>query len=306
MARNNDNFDTNRPTSRRREAIIDRRLRKARGEDVDDIMDEVYDDDLADDDYAVPHSLERPSGLPRYREGGGGGGCAQATLYLVLGSVVTLIILLLFFRSTLNSIGSFFSGSAPNLAAIVASPTPTIRLNAAAVVQRVQQLNRLETTSYTVEKVIEAGIQGNPFEDILFGDRLLLIAHGRVEAGLDLSKLSPEDVIVSDDGMSVTLRLPPVEIFSTSLDNDRTRVYDRQQGLLAPANKDLETQARQAAESEILKAACEGGVLQNAQQDSKRAIEQFLSLLDIEQVVIEAAPVPPCPGTAPPSPTPES
>lgn len=305
MSRNRDKFDTNRPSSRQREAIIDRRLRKFQGEDVDDALDDEYGDDI-DDEYEAPRSLERPMVAPDYGRREGGSGCAQATLYLVLGALAALVVLLLFFRGTINSVGSFFSSSAPNIAEMVASPTPTLNLTAAAVVQRVQQLNRLETTSYTVEKVIEAGIQGNTFEDILFGDRLLLIAHGTVEAGLDLRNLTEDDIIVSADGSAVTVRLPPVEIFSASLDNSRTRVYDRQQGLLAPSNRDLETQARQAAEDEILRGACEGGVLENAQADSERAIEQLLSLLEFDQVVVESAPVPNCPSSLAPDPTPTS
>jgi hypothetical protein len=103
-----------------------------------------------------------------------------------------------------------------------------------------------------------------------------------------LGKLKDSDVTISPDGKSVTLRLPPSEIFSKSLNNDRTRVYDREQGILAPENKDLETQARLGAEAEILTAACEANVMQKAADEAQRSLEQFLRLLDFESVTVVA------------------
>lgn len=301
------NFDDplDRPP-RRRETIMERRLRKARGEDIDDSLDDLYDDDLIDD-YVVPHTLDRGADIrrPRYTQrGGSGSGCAQATLYLVLGALATLLIVMFFVRDAVSSISNPLGNVLPDLGALMASPTPTIGVNTAAVVQRVQQLRKLETTSYTVEKVIEAGIQGNTFENILFGDRLLLIAHGTVVAGIDLSKLNEEDVVLAPDERTLTIRLPPVEIFSVNLDNNKTRVYDRQQGLLAPTNKDLETQARQSAEQQILEAACEGEIMYQAHRDSQEIMRQLLNLVDMNQdieMVIEPAAIPPCVATFEPS-----
>ncbi len=248
------------------------------------------DDDL--DDY-VPYA-GTGGVFAAQSASGSSAGCARAVLYVVLGAVAALALVLLFFSNTLRGIGDVFSqpGQLPPL---VASPTPTINLTAPAVVQRIQSLSRLETTSYTIEKVIEAGVQGNVLEDLFFGDSLLLIARGTVTAGIDLSQISEQNVIVSPDGRTVTVQLPPAEILSNNLDSDGTRVYDRNQGLFARPDKDLETLARQQAEAQILAAACEDGILQRASTDSQRAMEQFLSLLDVDQVIVQAAPVPACP-----------
>ena len=82
---------------------------------------------------------------------------------------------------------------------------------------------------------------------------------GTIAAAISLAALLPQgayaqsvkesDVTISADGKTITLRLPPSEIFSKSLNNDRTRVYDRQTGIFASENKDLETQARSSAEA---------------------------------------------------------
>ncbi|HEX5689413.1 MAG TPA: DUF4230 domain-containing protein, partial [Roseiflexaceae bacterium] len=71
-----------------------------------------------------------------------------------------------------------------------------------------------------------------------------------------------------------------------TLDNQRTRVYDRQTGPLAGDNTDLETRARQEAENTIFQAACEDGILQKASDEAQRSMEQFLRLLKFQEVEV--------------------
>ncbi len=250
----------------RRENMMQRRLRKARGEEVPDELEltDVYDDDSEDD---APRTLGGyGGGYPRleggYR-GGGGGGCSQGFLFGSLALLAAVVIGGLFFNQT---IGNIFGSvpSIPDIRTIIVTPTPTI-ITSAAVVQRVQQLSRLETSSYTIQTVIEVNQgQGNPIFDFLAGDELLLIAKGTVTAGIDLGTLTPDQVSVAPDGSTVTLRLPPAQVFAIALDSDGTRVYSRDRGFFAPENKDLETLARQQAEDQILAAACEDGILSKA------------------------------------------
>ena len=99
------------------------------------------------------------------------------------------------------------------------------RADADGIVQRVQSLSRLETTRYTIETVVTADEQGfidTPLGRLQIGsDRLLMIIHGRVTAGIDLEKLRPQDVAMSGDGKRLTIQLPAVEIFGVDLDNDK-------------------------------------------------------------------------------------
>ena len=60
-------------------------------------------------------------------------------------------------------------------------PTPTIIPDPVTIIHEVQSLARLETIQYSVEKVITAETRQGPF-GFLFGDRLLLVAHGPVSA----------------------------------------------------------------------------------------------------------------------------
>lgn len=164
--------------------------------------------------------------------------------------------------------------------------------SSAAVVREMRSLQRLETASYSIEKIIEAGTQGNVFQDILYGDRILLIAHGEVTAGFDLSELAEDDVQVR--GSSLTLRLPPPQILHVSLDSDQTRIYDRQLGLLSRGDKDLEAEARRQAEIEIRDAACSQGILDHASASATRQLKTLFTAAGFESVTVEV-PAADCP-----------
>jgi hypothetical protein len=188
-------------------------------------------------------------------------------LAIVLIPLVALLVFLAVALGGLAQVWQAFDG--------LLSGELVIRSDQSAVVTQIQSLSRLETASYTVEKVIEGGVsQGNPLLNAILGDRLLFIAHGEVIAGVDLGHLEAGDVVVGEE--SVSVRLPPAQILSSRLDNAKSRVYDRQQGLLAPRNPNLETEVRLAAEREILQAACEGGILDQARMNAETQVAVLL------------------------------
>jgi len=165
----------------------------------------------------------------------------------------------------------------------VFSPTPTVIPDPVTIVREVRELARLETIQYTLEKVITAEAGQGPL-GFLFGDRLLLIAHGSVIAGVDLSRVTPQDVRFDEMGR-VYFRLPPAEIFVVTLDNDHSYVYDREVGLLTRGNISLESAARQAAEEEIRKAALEDGILEQAQVNAENVLYRLLRSLRYSDII---------------------
>lgn len=164
------------------------------------------------------------------------------------------------------------------------TPQPTILPDPVTIIREVQSLARLETIQYTVEKVITAEINQGVFAPFV-GDKLLLVAHGYVIAGIDLSALSEEDLRMKDGVLYVDL--PEAEIFISTLDNDQSYVYDRETGLLTKGDVNLETEARQAAEQAIREAAIEDGILVYAEQNAETYVERLLNTLGYLQVVFE-------------------
>ena len=124
------------------------------------------------------------------------------------------------------------------------NPTPTIIPDPITIIHEVRSLSRLETIQYSVEKIITAD-SGNVIFDQLFGDKLLFVAHGVVIAGIDLGKITNEDLWMED--IVLHIDLPEPEIFIATIDNDKSYVYDRDIGFLKRGNIELETLARQAA-----------------------------------------------------------
>jgi len=162
-----------------------------------------------------------------------------------------------------------------------------IKLNTdrAAVIKEMRALQRFETASFTIEKIIDGGTQGNVFQQFLFGDKILLIAHGQVIAGFDLSQISEKDIEIKDQTIRVTL--PKPQVLVTTLDNTQTRVYDRTRGILNPGEKDLESKAREAAEKSIRTAACDGGILKQASDNARKQLTAFLSALGFVQISVD-------------------
>lgn len=133
-----------------------------------------------------------------------------------------------------------------------------------------------------MDKVVTGAKENPVLPDFLTGDRLLMMVHGEVVAGIDFSNLKRDDVRV--DGRTVYLHLPGAQVFSVRLDSAKTRVYSRQTGLLVPTDPNLETQVRQEAERQLQEAALADGVLRNAQQNASSTITSLLQGLGFAKI----------------------
>ena len=180
----------------------------------------------------------------------------------------------------------------------IANPTPTILPDPVTIIRQVRALARLETASYTVEKVITAESGQGPFA-FLFGDRLILVAHGQVIAGVDLARMGEDDIIVTEDG-TVVVTLPPAEILVVTLDNAKSYIYDRDTGFIG-MNPALETEARRAAEEEILNTALEDGILEMAQRNAEIYVLRLILALGFREVIFAEVPPTLVPTATPPA-----
>jgi len=175
--------------------------------------------------------------------------------------------------------------------AIFLPPSPTPLPNGQAVVVAIRSVARLEASEFVIEKVIIKE-QGQGALGVLFGDRLIFVAHGTVIAGLDLGKMQITDVQVLPSGKAYVV-LPAAEVLVTNIENDKSYVVDRQTGLLTKGDINLETEARREAEHEIEQAALEAGVLDQAQRSAETYLRQLLGSLGYTDVTfVRATPTP--------------
>ena len=163
------------------------------------------------------------------------------------------------------------------LAHLVKAGTGPREENTATVVEQVQTLSDLVTVKYVLEKVVI-------LEDTKwYGEnRVLLLAHGIVKAGMDLKRITPNDVTIS--GKKISLRLPSPQITDAYLDDAKSQVIDHVTGLLRAFDKDLEQTARANAVDDIRRAARMDGILDEADKRARLELAAFLRQAGYEQV----------------------
>jgi hypothetical protein len=197
---------------------------------------------------------------------------------IIVGSLVTILFIgAAVWLSTgvglLHMMGLFHSGG---IRFNVDQPT---------VVRQIQRLQKLETVSYTMDKIIGGARDNAYLPKFLAGDRILLVVHGEVVAGVNLGNLKPSDVTVH--GHSISLRLPSAEVFSTRIDNAKSRVYSRDTGLFTSPDPNLESEVRQEAEKQLQQSALVDGILKSADQNARGTVSGMLTGLGFTQVSLQ-------------------
>jgi hypothetical protein len=171
------------------------------------------------------------------------------------------------------------------VAAKITGRSLSINTSQPTVVDKIQKLSRLESVTYTMDKMVEGDRTSSILPDFLVGDKLLLNVHGEAIAGIDLSQLKPADVVVN--GKSVRVHLPPAQIFVTALDNGKTRVFSRSTGFFVQADTNLETEVRAKAEEQLRDSALAAGILQIAHNNAAATVTRLLLSLGFEQVQVD-------------------
>jgi hypothetical protein len=168
-------------------------------------------------------------------------------------------------------------------------------LDITAIVTKASELNRLETASMRVMHVSQIRQSYGIIPDMLAGDSLTLMAVGEVYAGVDLSRLTRDDVREEADG-SVVIRLPRSEVLVTRLDNEETKVLDRETGAFRKADLGLEGRARAFAENGIREEALRKGILDLAASNAEKRISELAQSLGARSVRFERGAAPASPG----------
>jgi hypothetical protein len=215
-------------------------------------------------------------------------GCYIVGAFLIIALLGAALIIAGAMQNSAKSVTRSLDSANPvNVVATVLAPqTPTIVVRPPAI-REVQALSDLTTVSTMLSTIVD--VQQARVGNIIY-EKLILIACGRVKAGIDLSKLSEQDVTSSPDGMTVTVHLPKAELLDAYLIDDSTqpcttRVYDRSSLLLIPQTKELESMAREQALKSIREMALQVGILSEADRNARIVIERVLLLAGYQKVV---------------------
>lgn len=220
-----------------------------------------------------PTPLPDPSGPPARRTG----------LIVLMGALVAGALALV-------AIGAILIAQALSRPVPAVAETTEVLRATPDVITAVQDLARIETTRFHMERVIDLRDRHQWLFGMLEGeDSILLVAAGDVVAGVDLSRLRPEDIEVDPEKRSVRIVLPPAEVLSSALDEERTTVFSRETDLLARRSDELESRARRAAEESIRNAAIEAGILDRAAEGARDTVGSLVRALGYEEVEIRLA-----------------
>src|ERR1700686_5220385 len=116
---------------------------------------------------------------------------------LLLGATVALLLAVLMARVPSGPLAALWS---------LLSGRNTRITSEGSVIERIQRLQRLETVVYNMDKIV-TGEKDNPMlPDFIAGDRLLMIVHGQVVAGIDFTRMKNGDVKIQ--GKEVPVHLP--------------------------------------------------------------------------------------------------
>jgi hypothetical protein len=174
-------------------------------------------------------------------------------------------------------------GSALPLLAGLLGEKPPRTTTGPVVVEGIRELDQLAAVRWTESVPVTKESGGDIWERVFDGEKVIVIATGNVEAGVDLGDIHKGDVSV--DGDTVTIDLPDAEILFASLDEETTRVYDRD---LSPLNfhpdDDLVQEARVRAVEKIEASARENGILDTADQNAQNGIRAFVTTLGFDEV----------------------
>lgn len=176
------------------------------------------------------------------------------------------------------------------LAGLLGFKTPfheqTIDRSQPALLKSVQELSQYHAAVGNFEVILDIEKDVDWVPDFVAGERSLFVAAGTVNAYVDFSGLADGDLKLSEDGRTVTIRLPEPQLDKPNLDQERTYLFSQDRGVLnrigdAFASKDLQT-VYTLAEEKIAAGAKESELTQRAAENTKAMLIGMFNALDIK------------------------
>ena len=176
-----------------------------------------------------------------------------------------------------------------NITAWTTEPQPAPKVDIRSiVVKQVQDASELTTAIFTMEAVVPTQQDSTVGGLVIGSTKLLYIAHGEVRAGIDLSKISVADVQAV--GETLTVKLPQPKLLDSKIDVGRSSVYDYSRGSLGlgpDVAPQLQSLAQKEALEKITTAACDKGILTQANDRAKLVIGQLLRVPAYKTVTVQ-------------------
>lgn len=203
------------------------------------------------------------------------------TSLLVIGlAVVGGFVLLGWVRDLIPGLGNPFG-------------TQTVDRSGPAVLKSIRNLRDFRAASGHFEVIVDVERDTRFVPAKIKGERVLFVAIGTVDAGVDFTGIEEGAVQVSDDRRSVSLELPPATFREPQLDLERSYVYDRDRGAidrlqsLFGDDPGVGEDLYPLAEEKLADAARDGsGLLARAERNTRLMLEGLLRSLGFTRIEV--------------------
>ena len=191
--------------------------------------------------------------------------------------------------------GYLFIAWVSDLIPDVANPftSETVDRTGPAVLRSIQNLEDFRAASGHFEVIVDVENDTRFVPGAIKGERVLFVAIGSVDAGVEFSGLEEGAVDVSDDRRSVSIELPPATFREPELDFDRSYVYDRDRGAidrlqsLFGSDPGDDSELYRLAEEKLAAAARDGsGLLARAERNTRLMLEGLMRALGFTRVEV--------------------
>jgi Protein of unknown function (DUF4230) len=191
--------------------------------------------------------------------------------------------------------GFLFVGWVKDLIPGLGNPfgSETVDRSGPAVLKSIENLRDFRAASGHFEVIVDVEQDARFVPAKIKGERVLFVAIGSVDAGVDFRGLEDGAVDVSDDGKGVSLELPPATFREPELDLERSYVYDRDRGAIDRLQSlfgddvGVERELYPLAEEKLANAARDGsGLLARAERNTRLMLEGLLRSLGFTRVEV--------------------
>ena len=166
------------------------------------------------------------------------------------------------------------------------------------LLKSLERLSEFRAASANLQVVVDVEQDASLLPDFIKGSRTLLVAAGTVDGTVDFRGLRGRNVQVNEERTAATLTLPAPRLSEARLDLERTRVYDRDRGLLdrvgdalGDGNADEERRLLELAQRKLAEAAAANPeILRASERNTRAMLEGMLRGLGFERVTIRFAP----------------
>ncbi|BAQ63837.1 DUF4230 domain-containing protein [Geminocystis sp. NIES-3709] len=167
---------------------------------------------------------------------------------------------------------------------------PTTK-NPHVILRQVQGVSELTTSIFVMDTIVPTSSNRKIGNWVVGETNLLYVARGEVKAGLDLSNLTAEDIVIQGD--NIKIELPPVKILDEKIDLNQSQVYNYDRGFLnlgPDVALDLQLKAQQETLTKIKETACQQKILNQANDKAVILITELMKNSGFATVEVTTTP----------------